>query len=253
MQENPSGRSAAQAHISHASPLLNERVHFEALNALSRENQRMRSEMHMLQTYVFNYGRNQQQSSLFINQLQQNLHEIKQTQSKQEELSTTLAYERDQAMARVTSMAQTIEDMGVNLRREQDKVMKLSLLVTKLNYMKPEDLRCVLDTEVDVADMLEKYMAEEQKSDKEEEGEEHQTVFMVECYRQLVSKYKEYNAQLRDTNSNLLQAVEEKDAAYSTLQTAFAELQSELYSSQMEDEGVAETAEIGMVAQASAC
>ena len=67
MQKNSNERSAAQTHINHVNFFLNERIHFEALNALNRENQRMRNEMHMLQIYVFNYDRNQQQSNLFIN------------------------------------------------------------------------------------------------------------------------------------------------------------------------------------------
>ena len=131
--------------------------------------------------------------------------------------------------------------------------MKLSLFVTKLNYMKSKNLCCVLNIEVDVVDMLKKYMTEKQKSDKEEESEKHQTIFMMKCYKQLISKYKKYNAQFKNINLNLLQAVKEKNAVYFILQTAFAKLQSELYLNQMKNEKIVKTIEINMIIQTFVC
>ena len=143
--------------------------------------------------------------------------------------------------------------MSVNLRRKQNKIMKLSLLVTKLNYMKSKDLRCVLNIEIDVVNILKKYMTEKQKSDKKEENEKHQTVFMMKCYKQLISKYKEYNAQFRNINSNLLQIVKEKNVVYFILQIAFTKLQFELYLNQIKNERIVEMIEINMIIQTFVC
>ena len=173
MQKNFNERFATQIYINYVNFLLNKRIHFKTLNAFNRKNQRMRNKMHILQIYVFNYDCNQQQLSLFINQLQQNFYEIKQIQFKQKKLSITLIYKQDQTIIKMTFMIQIIENMNVNLRRKQDKIIKLSLLITKLNYIKLKNLRCVLNTEIDIVDMLKKYMIEKQKSDKEKENEKH--------------------------------------------------------------------------------
>ena len=69
----------------------------------------------------------------------------------------------------------------------------------------------------------------------------------MKCYKQLISKYKEYNAQFRNINSNLLQIVKEKNAVYFTFQIAFTKLQFKLYSNQMKNEKIVETIEINMI------
>lgn len=80
------------------SGFLTERLHFEIVHALIRENQRLRDESHYFQMHLHSAGRHQQQSNLYINKVKQNLQvartELAQCQVEQNQLLATFNHER---------------------------------------------------------------------------------------------------------------------------------------------------------------
>lgn len=241
VQGNPGNGSAPPGYGCENGSQLTERVYFEgALRALTLENGRMRSELHMYQTHVFNCGRTQQQATLLNNTLQQNLQQAQQAQSEQERLSTRLAYERDQAATTVISFNQVNHELEMSLRQEQSKVMKMYFLLTCLNGMKSEDLVNVLSDEADITNIMEKYMTE----DEEVNDEDLKGTITIGYYRQLLSKAK-------DRQRHLEKILAEKESAYCHLQAAFDELEADLYAGQTEEDVTVETAEVGTVVRAS--
>jgi hypothetical protein len=220
------------------SGFLTEQLHFETVHALTRDNQRLRDESHYFQMHLHNAGRHQQQSNLYTNQVKQDLQlartELAQCQAGQTQLLATFNHERTQNSRLAASMQTQLDD----LLHEQEKAKRLTFFLTSLNFMGAEDLILMLDSQVDLGVLVEKYRAMDQGLS-DEEGELRKTAFTLKCYQDLYAKNK-------DDTLQLYQVLAQKDSI-------IEELQADLYRSSTDEEAVEEVATIGAMVRASEC
>ena len=224
------------------SGFLTEQLHFETVHALTRDNQRLRDESHYFQMHLHSAGRHQQQSNLHTNQVKQDLQlartELAQCQAGQTQLLATFNHERIQNSRLAASMQTQLDGLSTSLLHEQEKAKRITFFLTSLNFMGAEDLILMLDNQVDLGVLVEKYRAMDQGLS-DEEGELQKTAFTLKCYQDLYAKNK-------DDTLQLYEVLAQKDSI-------IEELQADLYRSSTEEEAVEEVATIGAMVRASEC